>query len=190
MSTPNQPVAATSSAPPERSPGLLVYACGVATTAVVVLLVQAMNGAGINAMGFYVNGLLPVGAIFVGIASGVGYALGSRFLNVKLSKAFVFGMVATGVGDWFALQYLEYGSLLEQYHVSPAALGFFDYLTTTATQMSFSRVGSSSEGSALGSFGYLFKTLELAGFALGTMVPSWTLFSMPYCRRCRLYLKN
>ncbi|OGQ11127.1 MAG: hypothetical protein A2138_20890 [Deltaproteobacteria bacterium RBG_16_71_12] len=189
MSTPNQPVAATSSALPERSPGLLVYACGVGTTALVLLLVQALNGTGFNAMGLYANGILPVGAILVGVASGVGYALGSRFLNVKLSRGFVFGMLATGVGDWFALQYFEYASILEHYRVAPTALGFFDYLTQTATSMSFARAGSSSEGVELGRAGYFFKALELGGFALGTMVPAWTLFAMPYCRRCRLYLK-
>lgn len=189
MSTPSQPVAIGSTTLPERSPGLLVYLCGVGTTALVVVLVQALNASGFNAMGLYANGILPVGAILVGVMSGLGYAIGSRVLNVKLSKSFVWWMIATGVADWFALQYFEYASILEQYHASPAALGFFDYLTETATSMSFSRAGSSSAGAALGKAGYLFKGLELGGFAIGTMVPSWTLFAMPYCRRCRLYLK-
>lgn len=190
MSTPSQPVAAAAtSSPPERSPGLLVYACGVGTTALVVLLVQALNHAEFNAMGLYANGILPVGAILVGVLSGTGYAVGSRVLNVKLSRGYVIGMLATGVADWFALQYFEYASLIEQYHYAPTALGFVDYLTQTATSMSFARAGSSSPGAALGGAGYFFKALELAGFALGTMVPSWTLFAMPYCRSCRLYLK-
>lgn len=189
MSTPSQPVAASSSSLPERSPGLLVYACGVGTTALVVVLVQVLNGAEFNAMGLYANGILPVGAILVGVLSGTGYALGSRFLNVKLSKGFVVGMIATGVGDWFALQYFEYASLLEQYRYAPTMLGYLDYLTQTATSMTFGRVGSSGEGTELGRAGYFFKALELSGFALGTMVPSWTLFAMPYCRRCRCYLK-
>lgn len=189
MSTPSQPAAAASSSLPERSPGLLVYACGIGTTVLVVVLVQALNSVEFNAMGLYANGILPVGAILVGVLSGTGYALGSRLLNVKLSKGFVIGMIATGVGDWFALQYFEYASLLEQYHYAPTGLGFIDYLTQTATSMSFARAGSSAEGVELGRAGYLFKALELGGFALGTMVPSWTLFAMPYCRRCRYYLK-
>ena len=113
MNTPNQPVAIGASGAPERTPGILVYLCGIGTTALVVLLVQALNGTGFNAMGLYASGILPVGAILVGVLSGVGYAIGSRVLDVRLSKGFVVGMLATGVGDWFALQYFEYLSLLE-----------------------------------------------------------------------------
>jgi hypothetical protein len=189
MNAPTQPVTTGATSLPERSPGLLVYLCGIATTALVVLLVQALNGADFNAMGLYANGIIPVGALLVGMASGTGYALGSRFLNVKLSKGFVAGMVATGVADWFGLQYFEYASILEEARVSPAAFGFFDYLTQSATSISFSRAGSSSPGAELGNAGYFFKALELTGFALGTMIPSSTLSAMPYCHRCRVYLK-
>jgi hypothetical protein len=172
--------------PPERAPGLLVYLAGVGTTALTVLLVQALPP-DFNVLGFYVNGIFPVGALAVGAVSGLGYALGSRVLNVKLSKGFVLGMLTTGVADWFALQYFEYAELLERFHASSDAFSFIDFLTRSATSMTFSRAGS-SHGLELGAAGYLFKALELAGFAVGTMAPSAMLMTMPYCRGCRRYL--
>ena len=85
-----------------RQPGLIVYLCGLGTSALALWLVQIANDNGENIMGWYANGIIPAGALLVGIASGLGYAIGSRVLNVKLSKAFVFGMITTAIIDYFA----------------------------------------------------------------------------------------
>ncbi|MDB6004682.1 MAG: hypothetical protein JWR15_1669, partial [Prosthecobacter sp.] len=96
------------SSKPLRQPGLLVYLCGLGTSALALWLVQLANDHGENIMGWYANGIIPAGALIVGMASGLGYAIGSRVLNVKLSKAFVAGMITTAVVDYFAAQYLTY----------------------------------------------------------------------------------
>ena len=175
-----------------RKPGLLVYFCGLGTTLLTLWMVMYMNDGGENIMGWYGNGIIPVGALIVGVLSGLGYALGSRFLQVKLSRGFVMGMIATGVLDYVALQYQNYTHALEKYHISESRLSFAEYFQKEAENMVFksSRSSSQDEGNALGKGGYFYKLLELIGFTGGSVVPSMMVFGMPYCRRCQVYLKK
>ena len=50
-----------------RQPGLIVYCCGLATSALVLWLVNLMNDHGVNIMGWYLNGIIPGGALLVGM---------------------------------------------------------------------------------------------------------------------------
>ncbi|MCF7789039.1 MAG: hypothetical protein K9N47_23140 [Prosthecobacter sp.] len=181
MSAPSKPL---------RQPGLIVYLCGLGTSALALWLVQMANDNGENIMGWYANGILPVGAFLVGIASGVGYAVGSRVLQVKLSKAFVFGMLTTAVVDYFAAHYLTYLSLLEVHHIPAERYGFIDYFREISEGMSFKGKSSGEAGSPLGMWGYVYKLLEIGGYAGGAMVPSAMVFGMPYCKGCQQYLKG
>lgn len=181
MSTPSKPL---------RQPGLIVYLCGLGTSALALWLVHYLNETqAFNIMGWYVNAIIPGGALIVGIASGVGYAVASRVLQVKLSKAFVFGMITTAIIDYIAAQYLTYTHLLERLHIPPERYGFTDYIREICEGMSFKSRNSNEAGSPLGMWGYLFKLLEMGGYALGAMVPSLTVFGMPYCKKCQQYLK-
>jgi hypothetical protein len=173
-----------------RQPGLIVYLCGLGTSALVLYGAHRLAESGTYVMGWYVNGILPAGAILIGLLSGAGYAIGSYLLETKLSRAFVLGMLVTGFFDYWAAEYLAYQRLLEAHGASPDALSFFSYIQSITENMTFSTSGSSSPGSALGAAGYFFKLLELGGFMLGTMLPSAGLRSLPYCRRCQLYLKT
>jgi hypothetical protein len=166
----------------DRQPGLLVYVAGVATSAVTLWLVGVLNDHGTYVMGWYANGILPVGALIVGVASGSGFALGSRFLHVRLTRSYVIGMLSTGVLDYAVATYLTYSNLLEQQHATEAQYSFLQYVQDISEGMSFSK------GSTLGAAGYLFKLLEIAGFALGGMLPAALLFKMPYCGPCQKYL--
>ena len=113
-----------------RQPGLIVYFSGVGTSALVLWLVHYLNDSQqFNVMGWYVNGILPVGALLVGAASGAGYAVASRLLQVKLSRAFVLGMITTAILDYFAAQYLTYTNILERLHV---AADRYTFMTTSA----------------------------------------------------------
>ncbi|WP_395745594.1 hypothetical protein [Prosthecobacter sp.] len=175
---------------PLRQPGLLVYLCGVGTSILALWGVQLANDNGENIMGWYANGIIPAGALLVGVASGLGYALGSRFLNVKLSKAFVLGMIVTAIVDYFAAQYLTYQSLLERMHIPPERYGFIDYFREISEGMSFKKRHSEEAGDPLGMWGYAYKVLEIGGYSVGAMIPSLTVFGMPYCKSCQLYLKK
>jgi hypothetical protein len=175
---------------PLRQPGVIVYLSGLGTSALVLWLVHYLNESqDFNIMGWYANGILPVGALLVGVASGLGYAVASRVLQVKLSRAFVCGMLTTAVLDYIAAQYLTYAHIIERLHVPPERFGFTDYIRHICEGMAFKDRVTGKPGSPLGMWGYLFKLLEMAGYALGAMVPSMTVFGMPYCKKCQQYLK-
>ena len=153
-----------------RQPGLIVYFSGVGTSALVLWLVHYLNESQhFNVMGWYVNGILPVGALLVGAASGAGYAVASRLLQVKLSRAFVLGMITTAILDYFAAQYLTYTNILERLHVAADRYTFVDYIRDICEKMSFKDAHSDKPGSPLGLFGYFFKLLEIAGYACRTV---------------------
>jgi hypothetical protein len=172
----------------ERQPGFLVYLCGVGTSAIALYGVRVAADHGENIMGWYANGILPVGAMLVGLVSGLGFALGSRFLNVRLTRTYVMGMLTTGLIDYGVATWLTYQNLIETHHVKDGAYSFLQYIQDVCEKMSFKSSGSSTPGSPLGALGYLFKLLEVAGFAGGTMMPAAVLFKMPYCGQCQRYL--
>lgn len=173
-----------------RQPGFIVYLCGLGTSALALWLVHYLNEHHqFNIMGWYANAIIPIGALIVGVASGLGYAVASRYLQVKLSRAFIWGMVITAVVDYIAAQYLTYIHLLEWLNVPPEQFSFIDYIREMSEGMTFSSRNSSSPGSPLGMWGYLYKTLELTGYVLGALFPSLTVFGMPYCKGCQQYLK-
>lgn len=181
-----------SSAPskPLRQPGLIVYLCGLGTSALVLWGVDLLNGQGTNIMGWYVNGIIPGGALVVGIVSGLGYAIGSRLLNVKISRAFVLGMITTALLDYVAAQWVTWSNLIEKHHATAESYPFLQYIRDICEGMSFTSRNSDKPGSPLGAFGYLFKLLEMAGYACGAMLPSAILRGMPYCHGCQYYLKR
>lgn len=166
----------------ERQPGVLVYLSGVGTSALALYGVRVLNSHGEYIMGWYANGIIPAGALLVGMVSGLGFAIASRLLHVRLTRAYVLGMISTGVLDYVAATYLTYQTLLEDHHVTEAAYSFLQYVQDISEKMTF------SHGSPLGKFGYLYKLLEIAGFSLGTMVPAAVLFKMPFCVACQKYL--
>lgn len=175
---------------PLRQPGLIVYLCGLGTSILALWLVHYLNDTQqFNIMGWYANAVIPVGALMVGVASGLGYAIASRYLQVKLSKAFVWGMITTALVDYVGAQYFTYTNLIEQAQVSPESYSFLAYIREISEGMSFKSSRSSGSGSELGMFGYFFKVLEMGGYALGAMLPSLTVFGMPYCKGCQQYLK-
>lgn len=169
---------------------MIVYFSGVGTSFLALWLVEILNNHGENIMGWYANGIIPAGALLVGIASGVGYAVGARVLNVKLSKAFVMGMLTTGLIDYVAAQWVTYMNILERMNLTSDQYSFVSYIRDICEGMSFKRGGSTEAGAALGAFGYVFKVLEMLGFSFGTMIPCAILRGMPYCGGCQRYLKK
>jgi hypothetical protein len=175
---------------PLRQPGLIVYLCGLGTSALVLWLVDLMNEHGENIMGWYANGIIPAGALLVGIASGLGYAIGSRVLNVKISRGFLYGMITTALLDYVAAHWVTWSNLLEKHHATSAQYSFVQYIRDICEGMSFRSSSSKEAGAPLGIFGYLFKLLEMLGYVGGALLPSALLRGMPYCHSCQYYLKK
>ena len=150
-----------------RQPGLLVYLCGIATSILTIFAVHWVNRNGTYIMGWFVNGILPGGAILVGIVSGSGYAIGSRVFHVKLSKLFLAVMFATGILDYFAVEYLTYTSVIGEAGVPAEAYSFVDYMRDQAEKMTFQDRHDRVPGQPLGIWGYCFQLLIVLGFAVG-----------------------
>ena len=157
-----------------------------------IAAVHWLNHHNTYAMGWFANGIIPVGAIFVGVASGLGYAIGSRLLHVKLGPWFLALMFITGVIDYFVVEYLTYTSIMNAIQVPGVQYSFLDYMRDQAEQMRFhDRHDARKEpGAPLGGWGYIVQLLILFGFALGNMIPSLCVFGMRYCHRCQTYLKK
>ena len=173
-----------------RQPGWIVYLCGFATSVLALYLVHLAANHDEHIMGWYGYGIIPFGALLVGVASGLGYAFGSYWMNVKLWKGFILGMMATAVVDYVAAQYITYLDVLEQVHASSENYSFAQYIRDMCENMSFSRSGSKESGSPLGVLGYVFKVLEMAGYTAGAVVPSLVLMGLPYCKTCQFYLRK
>jgi hypothetical protein len=173
-----------------RQPGLIVYFSGVGTSGLMLWLVHYLNESlQFNVMGWYINGILPAGAMAVGVASGTGYAIASRLLHAKISRAFLVGMIFTAMLDYSAAQYLTYTNFIEKLHVPADVYTFVDYIRDTCEKMAFNDRHTGKAGEPLGAFGYVFKLLELAGYAAGAIYPTFMVFGMPYCKNCQQYLK-
>lgn len=173
----------------ERRPGLLVTICGVGVSALALFVVHWLNDHDINAMGFYLNGVIPVGALLVGIAAGSGYAVASRVLQVRLDKRYIWGMLATGLITYWSALYVTYQHAIEQAGIPPAAYPFQQYLIDSCEQMAFAPKNKGEQAKPLGGWGYPLKLLEMIGFVGGGMIPAGLVSGLAYCRKCQKYLK-
>lgn len=174
---------------PERRPGTMVTLCGLSVSALTLFVVYLLEENDFSVMGFYVNGIIPAGALAAGICSGLGFALSSRLFQVKLTKTYAWGMLFTGLLTYWCAQYLTYSHLLERLNVPPEAYGFYDYLRDSCEQMAFKPKNPGEQPKPLGGWGYLFKLLEVIGYVGGVVIPSLIVSSLPYCRACQKYLK-
>jgi hypothetical protein len=177
----------TSNASQDRKPGMIVYAAGLLTSAATLAVVDWLADHGIQAMGFFVNLIIPAGAILVGLCSGAGYAIGSRLMNVRVAKGLLVAIALTTFADYLANHYMAYLGLRQRMGQLGEVFSFWDYFREMAEGMSFksNHGGSASE---LGKFGYFFLALEAAGFVLGSLVPLLILKAQVYCPDCQRYL--
>ena len=172
-----------------RQPGLIVYVCGLGTSILALGAVEMLNRNGTNIMGLYVNGIIPAGALIVGIGSGLGYAIASRVLQVKLLTPFIVAMVLTALVDYLAAQYLTYQDIIERQKIDPEAYSFVQYTRDICENMAFKGRGNNQPGAPLGVWGYCFKLLEIVGYVAGATIPSFVVSALPYCKACQQYLK-
>jgi len=160
----------------------IVVAGGALTTALTLACVLALAHSGTNVMGWYANFVIPVGALLVGICAASGYALAAWFTGLKLTRSLVLGILGLLAASYMLAQYEEYRSV-------DVDVGFFTWFD--AVTRAFSFAGNNGEpGSALGVLGYLFRALELAGFAFGGVLLPLALRSKAHCEPCRTYKRT
>jgi hypothetical protein len=174
-----------------------VVAAGLLTTAITLALVYFINHTYDNyVMGYYVNGILPAGALLVGLGATTGYGLASYGLGVKIQKWLLVTILGLQCVGYVAAQYVEYlaqGPLY--YATTKARVGFTDYFHDQTVNMVFKRqrpgaAARTEEPQPLGNLGYLVRFGELAGFVLGSLVAPMALRRTPYCELCERYMKK
>ena len=175
---------------PRRGQTFVLYT-GLITTALTLFGVYYLNTRtdDFNIMGWYANYVLPVGALLVGLAAGSGYGIGSAISGKKISKQLLLAVLALQVVAYFVAQYIEFRQLDLVYQATGQAVGFWEYFHESA--MSFAwKQKSGGMGEALGMWGYAFRALEVAGFALGGLVVPGVMMARPYCDGCQRYKKT
>lgn len=174
---------------PPSKPGWIVFIAGVTTSALVLWLV-----AGTSIMGWYLYYIIPIGALIVGVLSGLGYAIAARSVNMTLSPAFVTGMVSVALVDYFAALYITYDNLLATTGADATRYSFVQFLRDSCELISFSGGDGSSPGNPIGLWGYFFKSLEVIGYVAGATLPAkmavTSVSGTPDCPRCKQYFIN
>ena len=170
---------------------IIVLAAGVITTVLTLLLVYVCDRwADGNIMGWYANYVIPIGAIFVGIAAGAGYGLASWLTGVKIRTWLLSTVVALQIITYFCANYVQFKSrgplmLPGSTHV----LSFPEYYHYEAVNFAWKQENG-KPGAPLGNNGYFFRALEVLGFVLGGIVVPAAMMKVPYCELCQIYMKT
>jgi hypothetical protein len=123
-----------------------------------------------NPMGLYIRGILPIGAIFVGVGCCSGYGLMASWRKVKATSTFSNYLLVSMLLAYVICQYMEYATLkshLDQRFGENVPLSFGEYYHLTTCAMSFQTGTSHTPGREIGAWGYGVRLLEIAGFVIG-----------------------
>jgi len=195
-----------------RSANLLILYGGLATSVGALLLVYLISTFGFNLMGLYFWYFVPVGAFLVGLASGTGYAIASKWTNFRASASYLWFVVAVSLltyGGSHYVTYLNYradiAAMLEQIElVDPATnkpipaeeimgnITFLGYMQETieTTEMADVEDRDQDDAFELGKLGYLILLLEAIGFCGGAVIPLAVVSQGAYCEDCGRYMKK
>ena len=117
---------------------------------------------------FWVNLILPGGALVLGVLGGCGFWFAARAANRPSTPDLKLAAVAIALVSVCAIRFLGYWTL--EFDGTPVhtMIGFGDYLSETLghARMSFSRYGSPKGGVELGSFGYVMEAAQAAAYAV------------------------
>ncbi len=173
---------------PKRA-GLVVLGAGVTTSLLTLALVFVLSVAfdGFHAMGWYLNGVIPFGAILVGLVAGSGYGIASWLTGAKINRGLLLMVILLQVGAYFLVQYVEY-LMIRAANPEALTISFWQYFDAVTRAFCWEEEGG--PGEPFGAWGYGMRALEIAGFALGGIVAPAILFAVPYCEKCQVYIRS
>jgi hypothetical protein len=133
--------------------------------------------------------VIPVGAIVSGVVASSGYYFVARIFNHRPTRLLLVNILIGAVATFFLIYYFQY---LTQTANGKRVADLMSYpqfvsssLRSTLLQLDTDTSGPSG---ALGSWGYLFALLQVAGFAYGGFAIYKHLVGKPYCDRCSRYM--
>lgn len=168
-----------------KRPGLLVILAGIGTSlgTLASLYVLEQMAPAVNVMGWYVNFIIPGGAMLVGFLAGSGYGFASWLTGAKIGKGLMLQVLLLQVACYFLAQYVTF-LLLNL----PPGLSFWNYFDFTTRAFAWDNHGK--PGTPFGVWGYAMRTLEISGFSLSGLLAPAILFSVPYCDACQIYMRT
>jgi len=170
---------------------LFVLAAGIATSALTLFAIYWLDRKtdDFHVMGWYWHYIIPIGAILVGMVAASGYGIVSWFSGIKIVRLLMVAVVVLQVGVYFGAQYIEFKGMHLYYKDTGNAVGFIEYFDLNARSFAWKQ-DNDKAGEPLGVWGYLFRALEIVGFAGGGLVVPALLCTQEYCDPCRRYMRS
>jgi hypothetical protein len=172
-----------------KRPGLLVLAAGVATAigSLGLLFILGIVFPNFTAMGFYLEYVIPAGAILVGLVAGSGYGIASWVTGCKISRGLLVSVIVLQVAVYFLAQYVEF-TMIRAAFPDDVKISFWQYFDIITRAFCWQENGQ--PGEPFGAWGYGMRALEIAGFAVGGIIAPAILFAVPYCDKCQVYMRS
>lgn len=169
---------------------MMTLLAGIATSVLALFSVYLINTKlpDVNVMGWYLNFVIPAGALLVGGIAGSGYGFGSWMSGARITRGMLAGILALQLAVYVGAQYVEFKTLDLRYEDSGEPVPFTTYVDFTTRSFAFSDRGK--PGKPLGAWGYAFRALEALGFAAGGLIGAAALYGRAYCDRCKVYMRK
>lgn len=181
--------------PSGRWPGTSVLVWGFASTVATLGAIRWLQGRfeGFEPMGFYVNLVIPAGAIAVGLLAGSGYGIGSWRSGAKAGIALIAIILVMQTMAYWAAQRQEYRAAIRLVEQLPAGFiqppTFFEYYDQATRSMAW-QDGKGGFGKPFGAWGYGIRALEILGFVGGAILIPLILRTLHYCENCAVYTRR
>jgi hypothetical protein len=188
----------TVEAAPPRPRYLFVLQTGLITTAIALFGVYWLNWhADTQPMGWYVNYVIPIGAIIVGLVAGSGYGIASWLSGLRIGRGLLVAVLALQTCAYIAAEYIEYRDVLTELESLNASgngvvelPSFPEYYDFKARNFAWKPERTGGEPTALGGWGYFFVLLGAAGFIFSSLIAPGILMGVPYCDNCQRYMST
>lgn len=165
--------------------------CGYVTATVVAISnVLVEKYFQVNIFSLSVWGILPMGAIMVGVAAASGYYLGAVWLHRPPTKILLFQMIAVAGITQLTIYYFDYLLVLQNNsQITTDLFPFTAYLKLRFTHMSIEFFRPHMNTGEVGAFGYVVAVIQFAGFLLGGFGVYNKLRSKLICNDCTQYFR-
>jgi hypothetical protein len=172
------------SLPPSTFP---VLGAGLATSILALVVVYALGSAenSVAVMAWCPDGVLPLGALAIGLIAATGYILGLWSARVRISRPILGVICALQLATYFAGHALTYA---QSGTGEGTRAGFATYFDRATRALGPSR--AAAPRTALGGWGYGVRLLELTAFCACAMLVPLRRSNTPHCGRCQAYLRT
>src|SRR6188768_690399 len=110
----------------DRFAGVLAF--GALSTLLTLTAVYLISKYGDeNVMGWYVNYILPAGAILVGIAASTGYSAGAWWTGLRVRGNLLWSILCLQLAAYFIAQYVEFRVNGPFFTEAGTPIGFWEY---------------------------------------------------------------